>query len=31
MINVKCQKKGINLQTYIEALDRAYFFYISNA
>jgi len=31
MINIKCQKKGINLQTDIEALDRAYFSYFSNA
>jgi len=31
IINIKCQKKGINLQTDIEALDRAYYSYFSNA
>jgi len=31
MINIKCQKNGINLKTDIEALDRAYFSYFSNA
>jgi len=31
MINIKCQKKGINLQTDTETLDRAYSSYFSNA
>jgi len=31
MINVKCQKNGINLQTDIEALDRVYFSYFNAA
>jgi len=31
MINIKCQKTGINLQTDTEALDRAYSSYFSNA
>jgi len=31
MINIKCQKNGINLQTDIEALDRVYFSYFNTA